>query len=637
MKIKKVEDKPMVIHIKKNSRLHLHKKKKPESRKKAKSVSTTKERKRLHDGIRKKVEESGQSIKVRKESLRIMARAGIRAGVGQIEGGEKVKESIDLLTTISVPMVNSVSQGDSLYHRKQEGKRKKRIGRKKEESDTEYAASGIHVRKHSLEKKADKKKLKQNRGESSKKETNHNFGVNHVVRGKMIDSFLDKFQPEQEKEKDIITSAREAAKESALFLVKRAAAFLAPVFIGILSLVSVMGIIVVAILAVIYNSPLSIFFPLPDTGYETPRTVLSEHYREFNQQITSLEEQGYTITYQNCENGAPVSNFNDTLMLYMVKYGIGQAGYVMDDEGKKNLKKVFEEMNFCDRSSNATQIPAGESLGEVVTTGYCNCSLCCGKWAGGHTASGTVPKSDYTLAVDAYSPKVPMGTKIVMNGKTYKVEDTGDFARFGTDFDIYFGSHAEALAWGKRKVVAYLAEGNENTVEITVSGTMVHNLTYEDYIALNKLTEEQVDWLKSMMSGDVWDNYYAGAGGQAVADLAMTKIGCHYSQDRRYEEGYYDCSSLVQRLYKEVNINLPATAATQGRYCYDNAMIINKRDLKPGDLIFYSYEENGKFRNISHVAIYVGNGKMVHAANQSRGVVIDSLRTNNVVFYARPY
>lgn len=93
----------------------------------------------------------------------------------------------------------------------------------------------------------------------------------------------------------------------------------------------------------------------------------------------------------------------------------------------------------------------------------------------------------------------------------------------------------------------------------------------------------------------------------------------------------------MQRLYKEVNINLPATAATQGKYCYDNAMIINKKDLKPGDLIFYSYEENGKFRNISHVAIYVGNGKMVHAANPSRGVVMDSLRTNNVVFYARPY
>jgi cell wall-associated NlpC family hydrolase len=66
-------------------------------------------------------------------------------------------------------------------------------------------------------------------------------------------------------------------------------------------------------------------------------------------------------------------------------------------------------------------------------------------------------------------------------------------------------------------------------------------------------------------------------------------------------------------------------------------MIINKKDLKPGDLIFYSYKENGKFRNISHVAIYVGNGKMVHAANENRGVVLDPLRTNHVVFYARPY
>ena len=44
-------------------------------------------------------------------------------------------------------------------------------------------------------------------------------------------------------------------------------------------------------------------------------------------------------------------------------------------------------------------------------------------------------------------------------------------------------------------------------------------------------------------------------------------------------------------------------------------MIINKKQLKPGDLIFYSFEENGELRNISHVAIYVGDGKMVHAAN----------------------
>jgi len=250
---------------------------------------------------------------------------------------------------------------------------------------------------------------------------------------------------------------------------------LAPVLLVVFFVIAIAGIIVVAILAVIYNSPLAIFFPLPDTGYDNPRTVLSEYYRDFNSQIASLEEKGYVVTYQNSEDGVPVSNFNDTLMVYIVKYGTGQAAYVMDDEGKKHLKEVFDEMNYYDSSSSAAQIPAGASLGEVVTTGYCNCSLCCGKWAGGHTASGTVPKADHTLAVDAHSPKVPMGTKIVMNGKIYKVEDTGNFAQYGTDFDIYFDNHAAALAWGKRKVEAFLAEGNENTVEVVVSGTLVHN------------------------------------------------------------------------------------------------------------------------------------------------------------------
>jgi cell wall-associated NlpC family hydrolase len=66
-------------------------------------------------------------------------------------------------------------------------------------------------------------------------------------------------------------------------------------------------------------------------------------------------------------------------------------------------------------------------------------------------------------------------------------------------------------------------------------------------------------------------------------------------------------------------------------------MLINKKELQPGDLIFYSYEENGRYKNISHVAIYVGNGKMVHAANTKRGVVMDDLSTGSVVFYARPY
>lgn len=643
MKIRKIDDRPMVIHTKKKPRLHLHTGKKAAVRKKAENTSVTVIRRKPHSGIRERLTESGKSVKVRNQSLKTLAAAGARAGARQVEGGEEIKESLDLAATAAAPVMGITSGAGKLYRRKKAENKEKERERKAEhrkkqiQKDTGQAENSGRSGKNAGNKKRDRNGKKRNGKKDSPGKKRGKGSVNGAVKGHMIDTFLEAFRTEREEQKDLVTSTKSAAKAAALLLAKQAAVVLAPVLLVVFFVIAVAGIIVVAILAVIYNSPLAIFFPLPDTGYDNPRTVLSEYYRDFNSQIASLEEKGYVVTYQNSEDGVPLSNFNDTLMVYMVKYGTGQAAYVMDDEGKKHLKEVFDEMNYYDSSSSATQIPAGASLGEVVTTGYCNCSLCCGKWAGGHTASGTVPKADHTLAVDTHSPKVPMGTKIIMNGKTYKVEDTGNFARYGTDFDIYFDNHAAAQAWGKRKVEAFLAEGNENTVEVIVSGTLVHNLTYEDYIALDKLTEEQAGWLKSMMSDEMQDSPLSGTGGQAVADLAMTKIGCRYSQDKRYQEGYYDCSSLVQRLYKEVGIDLPATAAAQGEYCYKNAMIINKKDLKPGDLIFYSYEENGEFRNISHVAIYVGDGKMVHAANPSRGVVIDPLRTNRVVFYARPY
>lgn len=636
MKIKKIDDKPMVIRMKKKPRLHLHMEKKAAVRKTAGNISDTVKRKKPRQDIRYRMAESGKSVKVINRSLKIVAAAGAKTGARQIEGGEEIKESLDLAAIATAPVMGITSRMGKPYRRKKAEDKKK--GKKKQgRKDIGSAEPPGRSQKEDGSQTRGKNRKKSNRKEDGSAKKRGKDSVNGIVKGRMIGIFLDTFRTERQEQKDLRTSIKSAAKASALLLAKKAAVVLAPLLLAILCIIAIAGVIVSAILAVIYNSPLAIFFPLPDTGYENPRTVLSEYYRDFNSQIVSLEEQGYTVTYQNNEDGVPFSNFDDTLMAYMVKYGTGQAAYIMDDEGKKHLKEVFDGMNYYDSSSSRTQVAAGASLGEVVTTGYCNCSLCCGKWAGGHTASGTVPKADHTLAVDAHSPKVPMGTKIVINGKTYKVEDTGNFARHGTDFDIYFGSHAAALAWGKRKVEAFLAEGNENTVEVTVSGTLVHNLTYKDYLKLDKLADEQKDWLQSMMGDEMQGNYFMGKGGQAVAELALTKVGCQYSQDKRYQEGYYDCSSLVQRLYKEAGFDLPETAAAQGEYCFKNAKTVNKKDLNPGDLIFYSYEENGEFRNISHVAIYVGDGKMVHAANPSRGVVLDPLRINSVVFYARPY
>lgn len=92
-------------------------------------------------------------------------------------------------------------------------------------------------------------------------------------------------------------------------------------------------------------------------------------------------------------------------------------------------------------------------LGTFSSTAYCACSKCCGKWAGGNTASGTKPIQGRTIAVD---PKViPLGSKVIVNGRTYIAEDTGSAIK-GKKIDIFYSSHSDALNWGRRNVEIYI-------------------------------------------------------------------------------------------------------------------------------------------------------------------------------------
>lgn len=85
------------------------------------------------------------------------------------------------------------------------------------------------------------------------------------------------------------------------------------------------------------------------------------------------------------------------------------------------------------------------SLGEFRLTAYCNCSKCCGQWAGSPTASGVMPRANHTIAVD--TSVIPFGTKVVINGNTYVAEDTGSAIK-GNRIDIFFDSHSSALNFG---------------------------------------------------------------------------------------------------------------------------------------------------------------------------------------------
>lgn len=91
------------------------------------------------------------------------------------------------------------------------------------------------------------------------------------------------------------------------------------------------------------------------------------------------------------------------------------------------------------------------SLGEFRVTAYCSCEKCCGKWAQNrpngkvYGSTGVELVSNYSIAVDPTI--IPYGTKIFIDGKEYRADDTGGAIK-ANRIDLYMNSHDAALEWG---------------------------------------------------------------------------------------------------------------------------------------------------------------------------------------------
>jgi hypothetical protein len=145
-----------------------------------------------------------------------------------------------------------------------------------------------------------------------------------------------------------------------------------------------------------------------------------------------------------------------------------------------------------------------------------------------------------------------------------------------------------------------------------------------------QLTPEQIQSL--------YHNLPEGSLGGEVVRLALTRLGDPYSQELRGKGNYTDCSYLTMWCYAKLGIRIPATAAEQGKFCAENGSTIAKKDLVPGDLIFWSYEPNGEFMNITHVGIYAGDGKVVDASSSHGQVMYRNLYdSDKQVLYGRPH
>lgn len=84
----------------------------------------------------------------------------------------------------------------------------------------------------------------------------------------------------------------------------------------------------------------------------------------------------------------------------------------------------------------------------------------------------------------------------------------------------------------------------------------------------------------------------------------------------------FDCSSLMKHIFKKYGVNLPRTSSAQSKV----GKAVSKSNLKKGDLVFFSSGSRSTGKNITHVAVYIGDGKILHTYGKP-GVTISNLNS----------
>lgn len=197
------------------------------------------------------------------------------------------------------------------------------------------------------------------------------------------------------------------------------------------------------------------------------------------------------------------------------------------------------------------------------------------------------------------------------------------------------GTSYSAIAHGNYGDKAYVIGFNRQWYKI-IYGNKIGYIR-SDYFRLTEIPYENTDstneplfFVNGKSTGVVPSpEALKGSGTSNSADqiisTAKRYIGVPYVWGGSSPSGF-DCSGFTQYVFKQHGITIPRTTTEQ----YKLGSYVSKSNLLPGDLVFL---QNTYREGISHVGIYVGDGKMIHASS-SKGVVISDLSTS---YYVKHY
>ena len=204
------------------------------------------------------------------------------------------------------------------------------------------------------------------------------------------------------------------------------------------------------------------------------QTSLDEILKSYSPIIEKIVVEQETIPYETITKDASQgSTDTKNKIIQQGEDGIKEITYKVKYQNEEEIEKiklsetvvkepvnkiVQVQRNITSRSGSTVASANTQAKGTGETkifkvTAYCSCAKCCGK-ATGRTAAGTQATAGHTVAA---SGQFAFGTKLIINGQQYTVEDRGGAIQ-GNRIDIYMNSHAEAVAWGVKYLPVQVAQ-----------------------------------------------------------------------------------------------------------------------------------------------------------------------------------
>ncbi|BCJ96325.1 hypothetical protein acsn021_38940 [Anaerocolumna cellulosilytica] len=659
MNIKKIQEKPMVIHTKQKNQIHSHQPKSVTIKggniytrtrsPKIKAVAVNKnfskagksspqyrnqKPKKIHlkstvhgEGnvkepdkgkLQKKAKESNQSIKGKQTNLHITEQTGAigaRVATDQMEGGKEIQQATYMaheafrpVTGIAYLSANALKK--QIVERKKRERKKveaeKKLGKKSETKSTKETARETTSKatnetgKRKTAERATKpgtispdtarkttpvagsmgrvtgikKKLASGYTSRIAMEAKDTKAAN---KNRKLAFFLDKMKAQENQQDSIAKLMKDLVTKRAFQWIKTVAPMIGLVLLLLVLVVAMITIPVIAVVAVLYNSPFALFLPPLETG-NTVQTVTSAYVAEFNREVTTVASDH-------------------------VGYEEGQIVYV-DYEGTDAIPSNYYDILAV----------------YMVKYGVGDTATIMNDTSKAWLKSVVEDMCSYTTSTGAETETV--------------TEEDGTTSTLTTTYlyvNISLKSYRDMISeYGFNKDEVEMLEEIMSPEYLSMLGWS--GSEEEGEPGIGSLIEEEINAILASISDTRQ---------KAVCSYVLHRVGYPYSQELRDSGNYYDCSSLAYYGWKSAGVNISnggaTTAAAEGEKLEKAGKTVTLDAIQPGDLIFYSYTNNRRYRDISHVAIYVGGGKVVEARSIKYGVVYREIpNIGKIVLIGRP-